>query len=453
MNNNTNFTNCPSPSSPSKIFSCGAYQTPSYSCNKTLNNFFQNYAPNVNPFNLIHPTVQQLKNLPGNGALMVSGLNYSNYGDFFNVNYVEMPDTIISNLLSKYCDKDEKVTVFMVQAPLSLINVSANDVVNKLNLSDKSKKIMLYLLNKTLFDKGNITSGDFGIFHSGLVFIKSSDVKNDYETNFPYDKIICSLELWGYSFDGGNLFNSLLPEISVDSKGNPFIDKAKLTFNTVLSGMPQLFGCDPGVFWKGYWTKFYKLGETSQNNIVSLFNISKTFYKNNPYYIATTVTDKDYKNYVPSITCETFCMDMIYHLKMLDNDSISASTLNSLKFSDVLIIGNNTEMININTNMTNINNYTNIIMKKISSIETYTDENPNPYIYGHALNILLGNLIYPLFKFIGENSDTLYTTIIIKNEPYICSIENTFFNESKIQMVYDNSSFERYIKLVYKYYV
>lgn len=467
--------------------SCTYQKSKNYLCNPTFTKFFEELG--ISGFDQLYKESQYYT---GNSpAFVVSGMNYKTYQDaadaapksqkglgkkitmdmFKNVNNTNTVK-IISAILDYYA-KDEKIDIFTVQAPLSFTNFSTQGIVDELRAKAKMThreniKNMYNLLANSIengtVNPGTISGQDLGLYHSGLVFVKSSDVPHD--KSLQSSKIICSIELWGESLLGGNLLGNILPQC--DNEGNIIMQNVAET--CVVTCIPQLFGCDPGEFWGDYWTSQYYLGQTAKDTVLQLFTNAHDWQQNYKYYIAQTVTNKvnikpaecfnsTYSDIIPAVTCETFCGEMIKQLTLLDPQSFSKNIIaqNRILFSDLVFEGDfevfRQEDIKKDPKLRNaINYYTKNIDSEIKNMMNIfegfiysticepeypqsdilppvpTEQphiRPPNAVVQHILNHILGLVTGLIVSVITNGKNAIYTLGYINNEIVVIKLHQT----------------------------
>ena len=431
--------------------------TPNFVCNTTLYNFFNQYAQGIDPFNYIYPT-NQYYNDTGSGVLVVAGLTYSKYGNE-EQEIVKLPSSIITNLLINYCkNRGNDISIFVAQQSIKSATISLQQIQNYL---DKTKinpvyvKTIINFIQSELINKdGNIETSEYGIYHSGLLFIHNCDLNSDWQTNFPLNKVICSLELWGNAGGNKQLYGGVIPII--DPTNNTIINN--LPDNYIVSSMPQLFGCTTE-YYNNQWEKFQFVGTTNYNNVIKLFTKSQLFYDNNHYYSCVTISNSSCDNtqikqdynynggngYIPAITCETFVMDMIYNLQQLDPINFPSNILTNLNFSDVNVVGQHSLVTDLKSETPNILKYSSILIKyiqnlipknmiKLTSIQENENINNIP-IFGKQINILLALITVKMIQKITGNS-VLYFTVSYKNNIEIIKVTSTQQQVAFIHLIY-----------------
>jgi len=388
------------------------------------------------------------------GALQVAGKNYKDYTSFDMVDRT-MDLKVIKTILDLAAPNDEKISVFLVQAPLSFINVPTKEIIDMLRsyestnpLVNKSIENLIKMIQNDSINKGKITGEDLGLYHSGLVFIKTSDFK--LGDKFPADKIIASLELWGNVNTGASLWGSTLPTVNKNGQ----INIKNITNNIIVSTIPQVFGCTAKDFYGDYWNVQDYLGETDKSVIVQLFSESQKWLKENKLYIAQAVTSNYINNcngpkssYIRSITCETFAIDMIKKLITLDPKNFNNNVFERLKFSEVAFVGNY-EILNELTEdqITDINTYSQNVEKYITTLPNYDDNEfmASPVtpaqipLIGNLLNKLLALGTATILQHIAKETNTMYVVVMDKNVPKICKVTsiNTWIEPLKIDILY-----------------
>lgn len=434
---------------------CGVLKTPGIVCNRVFNSFFKNLG--LNGFDYIQGNSQYYTDYYTNplGALQVAGKNYKNYNNYDLIERT-MDLRVIQTILDLAVPENDKISVFFVQSPLSFVNISISKIINKLDsykgsipLINKSIDSIINTIKHDSINKDTITGEDLGLYHSGLVFIKASDYKNS--KNFPSDKIITSLELWGNILDNNtSLWGSCLPKVNT----NGTVNMSSLVNNIIVSTSPQVFGCTAKEYFGDYWDVQYYLGDTTKDVIIQLFGASQVWYKENPVYISQAVTsnytDKPpcsgpKSSYIRSITCETFAIDMIKKLTILDSKNFNNSVFTKLKFTEVAVIGSSYEILdNITQDQINtINTYSQNIEKNImpSSGNVFLATTPTPAptpVIGNELNKLLSLGTSTILKYIAKETNTMYTVVMINGTPKICKISGkAFWQPLYIDMIYD----------------
>jgi hypothetical protein len=434
-----------------KIY-CDVLQTPGFVCNEVFNSFFGSLE--IDGFNCLQAVGQDYYGA-NTGALQVAGKNYKNYTSNELIDRT-MDLKVIKTILDLATNDNEKISVFLVQASLSFVNIDINDIISMIKkyenstnpIINKAINKLIKLLKQETITKGKITGEDLGLYHSGLVFIKSSDYNKDSK-KFPSSKIIASLELWANGSTGNPLWGSILPRCNKDGS----INTSDIVNNTIVTTVPQVFGCTSDDFFGDYWNIQYYLGDTTKNVIVDLFSSSQKWLEENPFYIAQAVSSNYYDNcngpsssYIRSITCETFAIDMMKNLQKLDSTNFKNIFINT-KFSEVVVIGNNYEILNnlTNNDIDSINSYTQNIEKNIKSIPDKEDNilmaspvqpAPTPII-GNQLNKLLSFGTGIILKNIAEENNTMYVVIVQNQVPKICKITSGTLKSIKIDIIYD----------------
>lgn len=431
---------------------CGELKTPGIVCNDVFNSFFYNLG--LDGFDYIQANSQYYTDYTDPiGALQVAGKNYKNYSVFDLVER-KLPSKVIKTIFDLAVPDDtDKISVFLVQAPLSFVNLSISKVISKLKAYETKYPLLTpginWLIKKIQsesIDKKTITGKDLGLYHSGLVFIKTSDYI--VNKNFPSDKIITSLELWGNILDNkSSLWGSALPK--VDKNGN--VDTSGLVNNIIVSTCPQVFGCTASEYFGNYWDVQYYLGDTTKDIIVELFNTSQDWFDQNPVYISQAVTSNygstppckgSKSTYLRSITCETFAMDMIKNLIKLDPKNFNQTVFNKLKFTEVVVVGSKYEILNnITPNQkTAINNYSqdieNTLMPSSNNLVMATTPGPTPAL-GNSLNYFLTYGTQYILKYIANENKTMYTVVMDNGKPKICQIDAGFLEPLKVDIIYD----------------
>jgi len=432
---------------------CGVLKTPGIVCNDVFNSFFNNLG--LNGFDYIQGNSQYYTDYTDPiGALQVAGKNYKNYNSNELIER-KIDLRVIKTILDLAVPNNDKISVFLVQAPLSFVNVSISKIVSKLNgykakypLLSKNIDYLINTIQTKSINKKTITGEDLGLYHSGLVFIKTSDYKSS--KNFPSDKIITSLELWGNILDSNtSLWGSALPKLNK----NGTIDTSGLVNNIIVSTSPQVFGCTAKEYFGDYWDVQYYLGDTTKDIIVQLFSASQDWYQENPIYISQAVTSNydrnkppclgDKSSYIRSITCETFAIDMIKKLINLDSKNFNQSVFKNLKFTEIAVIGSTYEILDNITQdqVTNINTYSQNIEKSImpsyGNVFLATKPSPIPAI-GNELNKLLSLGTSTILEHIAKETNTMYTVVIINSKPKICKISGEpFWKPLYIDIIYD----------------
>lgn len=467
--------------------SCAYQKSKNYLCNPTFTKFFKELG--ISGFDQLYKESQYYTgNLP---AFVVSGMNYKTYKDaadaapkshnglgktitmdmFKNVNNANTVK-IISAILDYYAN-NEKIHVYTVQAPLSFTNFSTTGIIDELRtkakMAHRENIKNLYNLLANSVENGTIKPGtvsgqDLGLYHSGLVFVKASDVPHD--KSLQSSKIICSIELWGESILGGNLLGNILPQC--DNEGNIIMKNVAET--CIVTCIPQLFGCDPGEYWGEYWTSQYYLGQTTKDTVLQLFTNAHDWQQTYKYYIAQTVTNKvnpkttecfnaTYNNIIPAVTCETFVGEMIKQLTVLDPQSFSSNIIaqNRILFSDLVFEGDfevftqedikkdpklysaiNYYTKNIDNDIKNMMNiFEGFIYSTICAPEYPQSDIPPPVpteqphikppdaVVGNILNHILGLVTGLIISVITNGKNAIYTLGYINNEVVVIKLHQT----------------------------
>lgn len=434
---------------------CDVLKTPGIVCNTVFQSFFKDLG--LNGFDYIQANSQYYTDYTDPiGALQVAGKNYKNY-DSNDLVERKMDPRVIQTILNIAVPENDKISVFLVQAPLSFVNLSIDKIVKKLEgykgkypLLSKGIDYLINTIKTESINKKTITGQDLGLYHSGLVFIKASDYKGS--KNFPSDKIITSLELWGNILDSNtSLFGSSLPKLNK----NGSVNTSGLVNNIIVSTSPQVFGCTAKEYFGDYWDVQYYLGDTTKDVIVELFKASQEWYEENPIYISQAVTSNytwdnklpctgNKSTYVRSITCETFAMDMIKKLINLDSKNFNQSVFKNLKFTEVVVVGANYEILNsikpdqVNTINTYSQDIENAIMPSSSNnLVMATTPGPIPAI-GDSLNKLLTIATSYILKAVAYESSTMYTVVMVNGTPKICKIDaESWYKPIKVEIIYD----------------
>lgn len=433
---------------------CDVSKTPGFVCNRVFQSFFDSLG--LNGFDYLQSGGQYYNGL-NMGALQVAGKNYKNYKDYKTFDMVDrtMDLKVIKTVLDLVApNDDEKISVFLVQAPLSFINVPTKEIIAMLRsyestnpLVNKSIESLIKMIQNDSINKGKITGEDLGLYHSGLVFIKTSDFK--LGDKFPADKIIASLELWGNVNTGASLWGSTLPTVNKNGQ----INIKNITNNIIVSTIPQVFGCTAKDFYGDYWNVQDYLGETDKSVIVQLFGESQKWLKENTLYIAQAITSNYIYNcngskssYIRSITCETFAIDMIKKLITLDPKNFNNNVFERLKFSEVAFVGNYEILNELTENqITDINTYSQNVEKYITTLPNYDDNEfmaspvtPSQIpLIGNLLNKLLALGTATIIQQIAKETDTMYVVVMNKNVPKICKVTSISWMEPlKIDILY-----------------
>lgn len=433
---------------------CDVSKTPGFVCNRVFQSFFDSLG--LNGFDYLQSGGQYYNGL-NMGALQVAGKNYKDYKDYKTFDMVDrtMDLKVIKTVLDLVApNDDEKISVFLVQAPLSFINVPTKEIIAMLRsyestnpLVNKSIESLIKMIQNDSINKGKITGEDFGLYHSGLVFIKTSDFK--LGDKFPADKIIASLELWGNVNTGASLWGSTLPTVNKNGQ----INIKNITNNIIVSTIPQVFGCTAKDFYGDYWNVQDYLGETDKSVIVQLFGESQKWLKENTLYIAQAITSNYIYNcngskssYIRSITCETFAIDMIKKLITLDPKNFNNNVFERLKFSEVAFVGNYEILDELTENqITDINTYSQNVEKYITTLPNYDDNEfmaspvtPSQIpLIGNLLNKLLALGTATIIQQIAKETDTMYVVVMNKNVPKICKVTSISWMEPlKIDILY-----------------
>ena len=425
---------------------CDVMEAPGFVCNKVFNTFFDSLG--LNGFDYLQSSGQYYNGIT-TGALQVAGKNYKNYASSNMIDRT-MDLKIIKSILDLTVPDNEKISVFLVQAPLSFVNISTSEIITMLKsyestnpLINKSINVLIKMIQNDTVEKGKITGEDLGLYHSGLVFIKSSDFK--VGDKFPADRIIASLELWGNVNTGSSLWGTTLPNVNKDGT----INTDNITNNIIVSTIPQVFGCTAKDFYGDYWKVQYYLGDTNKSVIVELFKSAQNWLKENPLYISQAVTSNYLTNcngpkssYIRSITCETFAIDMIKNLITLDSVNFNNSVFTNLKFSEITCIGGTYEIIDKLTSdeIESINIYSQNVQKYISSLPNVFMASPitpapKPVI-GDLLNKFLSLGTSTILKKIAQETNVMYVVVMDKNIPKICKVSSGILKPLKIDIIY-----------------